>query len=663
LISSYLVPLLDIAALHGGAHHGNPDTSLFHGQSASLAVAAHRSLVGREDELVRVLEFVSQASEGPRAMIIGGEAGIGKTMLWRAALESEEAERLRVLSTRCVEAELPLGMAGLSDLLQDVLPAVGEDLADHERSALAVAIGLEAPGEGQRDAIALPRAFLALLRALARDGPLLVAIDDVQWLDAPSARVVAFACRRLGDSRVAMLFTQRDGTSDPLDAASTFGESFEEVCLGPLSIGALAHLVRTRLGMRIPRPLLARVHDASGGNPMFALEFARAVGERDGSQLGPVPIPASLQELVRSRLEQQPRDVRRLLAIVAACEHPTPALLAMIDPAAAGSLDGAVDAGVLTVGIDSIVSFTHPLLASAAYADLPLSQRRTVHAQVAQAMGDVEARARHLALAQSEPDAAVAALLDDAVARARARGAPEAAAELAQEAVRLTPTGAAELGQRTFSVAECLYPAGRWIDAIEWVDRLLATDVAGPLRARSLWLRCYLEPDVVAAAAFLDEAFEHAGDDALRAYLLLVRSSYDAYLEDFDPAASEAGAREALGTAEHAGDPSLLAAALAHVADFADLAGRPDDALLERATALEDGAGTLPGFRKARERLADVFFRRGDLSEARLQLETVIEMASRVGVVHARWAAAARLFDVEWRAGNWELAERYLNDA
>ena len=228
-------------------------------------------------------------------MVIKGQAGIGKTTLWRAAIESEREQHHTVLSARCVQAELPLGLAGLSDLLQDVLPAVTDEVADHGASALAVAIGLEAPEEGQRDAIALPRAFLALLRALARDRPVLVAIDDVQWLDAPSARVIAFAGRRLGDSRVAMLLTQRDGTSDPTDAASTFGEGFEELRLGPLSTGALAHLLRTRLGMRIPRPLLARVHDASGGNPMFALEFARAIGERDGSRLGPVPIPASLQ--------------------------------------------------------------------------------------------------------------------------------------------------------------------------------------------------------------------------------------------------------------------------------------------------------------------------------------------------------------------------------
>ena len=321
-------------------------------------------------------------------MVIRGEAGIGKTTLWRAAIESEEAQHLTVLSARCVEAELPLGLAGLSDLLRTCFPRSRDELADHERSALAVAIGLEAPEEGQRDAIALPRAFLALLRALARDRPVLVAIDDVQWLDAPSARVVAFAGRRLGDSRVAMLLTQRDGTGDPLDAASTFGESFEEVRLGPLSMGALAHLVRTRLGMRIPRPLLARVHDASGGNPMFALEFARAIGERDGSQLGPLPIPASLQELVRARLEQQPRDVRRLLAIVGACEQPTLSLLATVDPGLRPApsmpqwmLECSPSAR------DGTVGFTHPLLASAAYADLPLSQRRAVHAQVAQALG------------------------------------------------------------------------------------------------------------------------------------------------------------------------------------------------------------------------------------------------------------------------------------
>jgi DNA-binding CsgD family transcriptional regulator len=628
----------------------------------SVAVASHQELVGREAELDRVRKFLSEAAGGPRAMVFRGEAGIGKTMLWRAAMESEDAQRLKVLSTRCVEAELPLGLAGVSDLVEDVFPAVAEELADHERAALEVAIGLAQPQEGPRDAIALPRAFLAILRVLARDAPVLVAIDDVQWLDAPSARVVSFAARRVADDPVGILVTRRDDGSDPLDLANTFGERLADVHLGALSLGALAHLVRTRLGVRIPRPVLARVHEASGGNPMFALEFARAIGTRDGSRLGPVPIPPSLQELTRTRLEQQPRDVRRLLAVVAACEQPTRSLLTAVDPAAAVIVDGAVDAGVLVIGDDGIVRFTHPLLASAAYADLPPSDRRAVHAQLARAVEVAEERARHLALAQSKPDAAVAALLDDAAAHAYARGAPEAAAELAREALRLTPPNAVDRSRRDLSVADHLAAAGRSVEACEWLDRFLATEVTGAPRARALMLRCGQEHDIEAGGLLLDEASAHVGGDAaLRAQLFLARSSYYMYLRDFDLAASEGAARQALATAEQIGDLVLVAAALVMIADRADRAGHPDDALLERAMELERVNGALPGL-PARERMAIVLLRRGDLGGARELLEAEREKALEAGVVFDRCRATRCLFDVEWRAGDWPLAERYLED-
>jgi DNA-binding NarL/FixJ family response regulator len=630
-----------------------------------VAVTAHSDLVGRENDLIRAREFVWSASERPGAMVIRGEAGIGKTSLWRTALESDEAQQLTVLSARCVEAELPLGLVGLSDLLQNVLPTVAGELADHEREAIAVAIGLEAPHERADEDVALPRAFHALLRALAGDRPVLVAIDDVQWLDPPSARVLSFAARRLGDLRVALFVTQRDGNSDPLQLAKTFGEGLEEVRLGPLSLGALSHLVRTRLGVRIPRPVLARVHEASGGNPMFAIEFARAVGERDGPQLGPVPIPESLQELVRARLEQQPRDVRRLLAIVAACEQPMTSLLVTADPAAAASIDVAVDAGAIAVGEDGGVRFTHPLLASAAYADLPPAQRRAIHAQIAEALDDVETRARHLALAQSKPDAAVAALLDHAAARANARGAPEAAAELAQEAMRLTPsTDAAERCERMLSVAQFLAVADQPASAAAWADQLVATGVTGPLRARALMFQYQGDGDIRTVGRRLEEAFEHVGDDtALRAHLLLALSWYRLIRSPLDVDESERAAREALAAAEQAGAPALLATALSIVADRADLAGHSDDALAERAVELEDVDGTLPGFITARERLARILLRRGDLSGARGLFEAAREKALRAGAVLERSRALTGLVDVEWRAGDWQLAERHLEEA
>src|SRR5919201_2058106 len=284
-----------------GGHPGKPDTSteprletdVRLKDNQFVVIAADVDLVGRDDELVRLREFVSSMADGPRAMVVRGEAGIGKSTLWRAAINAEEVAAFTVLSARCVEAELPLALVGVSDLVQDALSGVADELADHERTALGVALGLERSDVRPPDAIALPRAFLSLLRLLARDAPVLIAIDDVQWLDGPSARVVSFAARRLGDAQVRILVTQRGDDSDPLGLAHAFDEEhLEEVLLGGLSIGALAHLLRRRLDTRIPRPVLSRVHRATGGNPMFALEFARQLAGRHGLQLGPLPFPA-----------------------------------------------------------------------------------------------------------------------------------------------------------------------------------------------------------------------------------------------------------------------------------------------------------------------------------------------------------------------------------
>jgi DNA-binding CsgD family transcriptional regulator len=243
------------------------------------------------------------------------------------------------------------------------------------------------------------------------------------------------------------------------------------------------------------------------------------------------------------------------------------------------------------------------------------------------------------------------------------RGAPDAAAELAQEAVRLTPAGALELDRRTLNVAEYHMAAGRTLDAIEWIDKLLRTELAGPLRARALMLRYVLEHDVDAGGRILGEAFEHVGDDpALRALLLMMLSAYHTYLEPLDLGASERAAREALDAAERAGEPVLLAAALSIVADRADLAGRPEDALFERALPLEDAHSALLG-RSARERLAKMLVRRAHLSDARQQFETVIENALRAGAAMERCRAWVGLFEVEWRAGAWHRAERLLEDA
>ena len=628
-----------------------------------MIVASDFELVGRDEELDQLRDFIDALSDGTAAAVIHGDAGIGKSVLWRAAIEAAEQAGVRVLVTRCVEVEMPLALGAVADLLDSAFHEVADELFEPQRRLLASAIGVEAPSAGAPDRSALPRAFLAYLRVLAGRGPVLVAIDDAQWLDPSSQRTIAYAARRLTDEAVGVVTTQRGDTGDALGLGEAFAHRFAEIRAGPLSLGALHHLIRTRLGARIPRPTLARLHEASGGNPMFALEFARSLAGQERPQLGPMQIPASLHDLIRARVQRYPQGIRDLLAITAAADRPTPSLLATVEGDAADLLDRAVDVGAVAIGDDGIVRFTHPLLASAVYSQVTPSQRRFVHARLAHVARDVEERARHLALASDEPDAAVAALLDEAAARAFSRGAPEAAAELAQEAVRRTPdTDRPSRDERALTVAVYL-GASRSSDSALWLDRLLAGGATGPHRARALVLRVgIVEHDVEAGGSALAEALEHVGDDlALRAAVLLQLGSYHLYRGDL--AASEKTSRQALAAAEEAADPALVSAALTMVADRAHLARHPDDALLERAISLAEVHGTPPLFPTLEELRARRLLRTGDLDGSRKLLESELGTAVRAGVQPDRFRMLRELVDVEWRAGNWKLAEQHLDDA
>jgi DNA-binding NarL/FixJ family response regulator len=627
-----------------------------------VTLAVDFELVGREEELRRLHAFVDDIGNGPGALVIRGDAGIGKTVLWRAGVEAAAAAGIRVLSARCVEAEIPLAFGGLADLLDTTFPEVAEELPAPQRELLAVALGLEAPGHASPDKIALPRAFVAAVRALAGRTPLLLAVDDAQWLDAASRRILAFAARRLGDAAVGVLVTQRGDRGDPLALAHAFdGPSLEKLPLGPLSIDALHQLVRSRLGVRIPRPTLARVHAASGGNPMFALEFARAVA---GSHApGPLPVPSTLEEIVRDRVAGFPESVAPLLAVVAAVERPTPQLIADAMDGAEPLLDEAIDAGAVVLGDDGLVRFTHPLLASAIYSGLSPGRRHALHARLAAVAEDLEERARHLALSAAEPDVKVAQLLDEAASRARARGAPDTAVELAQQAVRLTPESDIEAREeRALVVAGYLVDAGHVAGAAVLLDELLGGGASGPRRARALLTRIQVEDDRDARARWIREALEHAGEEAaIRAQALLLSTLDNA--ERGNVEASELLAREALAEAEKVDDPALLATALVRVAYWAEYAGRPEPDLLDRAIAISDAHGVLPRTVPPRMALAELRLGRGDLGGARDLLEAA-PPAIRSG---GREVDRARLlFDLtllELSAGYWEAAERYLDEA
>jgi predicted ATPase len=391
------------------------------------------AVVGRESEIDSVHDFLEAVPGGPIALLIEGEIGIGKTTLWREGVAEAGERGLQVLMSRPVEAEIALPFAVLGDLLGDVTDAALGRLPDPQREALEVALLRARTKHGglQRRAVAL--GVLGAIRVLAEDAPLVLAIDDAQWLDPPSADALAFAARRLRDEPIGFLLARRAEASEEsrveLETALD-SDRLTRLVIGPLDIRSLDRLLRAQLGWQFLRPALVELQRVSGGNPFFALELGRALLTRDVSLAPgePLPVPATLNELVRERLAGIPAAAREAALVVSALSRPTVELVAAAAGGGGGAaaLEKAAAAAVLEVA-DGRVRFSHPLLASVVYAQTPPARRRELHARLAEIVDDPDEQALHLALAASGPDAQVAATVEDAARRARARGAPQAA--------------------------------------------------------------------------------------------------------------------------------------------------------------------------------------------------------------------------------------------
>ena len=368
-----------------------------------------------------------------------------------------------------------------------MLDATLPRLVPVQRRALEVALLLRESDGRPPDARLLGLALLSVVRALAEDAPLLVALDDVQWADPSSAEVLRFVLRRLEDEPVAVLATVRERPVEaPLELDRAFA-AFRRFTVGPLSVGAIHRLLWGRLALNLPRPLLLRVHEIVGGNPFFALELGRGLVDGtirvDGTD---VALPESLIALVTERLRALPARVRETLVAVAALAAPSVVLLEALGPAVVDDIELAQERGVLELDGDRI-RFTHPLLAPACYTAMPLHRRRRLHRRLAELDVDPEERARHLAIAATGPDEEIAAALETAATQARARGATQAAAELAQRAVALTPTASTDImNRRRMLAAEQSFHAGDVGNAIALLEQAADSATPGPLRAEVL---------------------------------------------------------------------------------------------------------------------------------------------------------------------------------
>src|SRR5215210_255840 len=408
---------------------------------SELAMELGTDVVGREDEVAALAAFLDARMRLPGVLLLEGEAGIGKTTLWRRGVELAAERGYRPLSCRGSSSEAQLSFVALGDLLGDALQEVLPALPGPQAKGLAVALLVEEAEGSSQDQRAIALAFAGALRLLARSQPVAVAIDDVQWLDRPSAFVLEFALRRLRGEAVAFLLTRRreEGTL-ALDLERAVGEKrLALLPVGPLSLGALHRVLSDRLDVGLSRPKLRRLRELSGGNPLFALELGRAV-QRGAIRLETVePLPGTLASVVRDRLRLLPPDTRVALRAASALADPTLELVGQaVGGGAADRLAPAVEGHVVELDREHI-RFTHPLLASGIYTEASVAERRSLHRRLAELLPDSEERARHLALGAEGPDADVAAALERAAHQAHARGALPAAAELSELARQLTP--------------------------------------------------------------------------------------------------------------------------------------------------------------------------------------------------------------------------------
>lgn len=616
--------------------------------------------IGRDAERATLLAFLGDPAMSPGAMLLAGEAGIGKTRFLHEALQHARSLGYRVLRAQAAEPETGLPYTVLVDLLDPVLDLVLPDLLPMLRDALQAASMRTAPTRPVT-AVAVARAVTGALQCLA-GAPLLIAIDDVQWVDPSSERALAFALRRCEDVRMRVLLTQRSGTSAHiplgLDAWARTG-SLVRRSVGPLGLRELDELVRERTAWRPTAITVRRLHAVSGGNPLYALEIvASAIARRDDE----VVVPESLEALPRARLAALGEDARGAVLLVAAAGR-----LDRDTIDALGVRDGirvAVASDVLTAD-DGTIRLTHPILGAIAYDRATREARRAAHARLAEVATSDETRALHLGEAQDEPDEGIAAQLDVAASAAAARGAPESAARLSEAAARLTPADdRARVVERRLTATDHFMAAGDPARARSILRSLIRELDAGPERAGALYrLADAIGNDLAESTRLSLQALAEAGSDmALRADIRLGLATYLWLAGDL--VGSVRALEDVLIDAEVAGDDRLVAMTLAEVAHARTVLGQPlPRALIDRAVAMEASIADFPPFFRPSFQLGVLLTYLDQHEAGRPLLDAQLARLTDAGDESGQAGVLFRIAESDLRQGNWAAAVRAADDA
>lgn len=608
--------------------------------------------VGRHPELERLAAFLDAVPDGLRACALIGPAGIGKTTVWLEGLRRTREHGWRVLSARPTAAETRLSFAGLGDLLVRIDDAALDSLPEPQRRALDVALLRADSGTTPVDGRVVAVALVSLLSVLSKERPVVLAVDDAQWLDPATSAALSFAVRRLEECPIGVLVTVRaEGVRVETFERALAPDRRDDVALGPLTVAALHDILRRSLGVTFPRPVVVHICTSSAGNPFYALEIARELA-RGGAYptTGPLPIPQEVRMLTSARLARLPRRSRDALLVASSMSRPT---TRFVD---AEALVPAEEDGIVQIGPDGRIAFGHPLLASAVYDSAPAGRRRAVHRALAEQVEDPERRARHLALATDAPDEDVATALDSAAARAHARGASAAAAELARRALELTVEPRGQLGlRRVLELAQYLVDAGESGEASAVLAACDPRAAEADLRAELLFRQgkiLWHERDHRRGYGLLLEALEHARDPALAAEIHIEAAWLS---QEFDPAGAIAHDDAVLGLVDPDTHPGPYSRALLHGAYLRLVTGQPPDyAAYERGVELQrqtdewDETSPVVGMWPL---LCD------DFDRSRAFYEWGLARSRAEGDEPSVQGTLLRLVEIELWTGDWEAAD------
>lgn len=487
-------------------------------------------VLARLEELGALDAFLDDLGVGlVQMLLVTGAIGIGKTTIWREGVDRARARGQLVLTAQPRADEVQLAYAGLSDLFEPVAGELIEALPPTQRRAVEFALLRAEPQSGETgDPRLVAVGVLGGLRQLSEDRPVLLGVDDLQWLDEPTRSVLSFALRRIGPHPVGMLASSRTGhgrESIGLDVGGP--ETTKMLPLEGLQIGPLRELLEERLDRLPEQRMLNRVFEAASGNPFFALELAAAATEQrdSGAELA---VPPSLRGPIEVWLGGFDESVRRLLLAAALAPNtPSAAVLAVAGAPddARASLERAVEAQILDI-IAGRVHFREPLIRFVMLADSSGPERREAHRRLARSVEEPFERMRHLGLAATGPDVELAAAVAASALTAHEDGRAETAAELAELALALTPADVDEVNSRTQTAAAYRFNVGDAERARDLIASLILETAPGQLRAMLLARRALYErysgTPLIVWAASLDAALAEAGDDVelrLRAHL------------------------------------------------------------------------------------------------------------------------------------------------